>query len=130
MLVPVSGAATWTIESSGAACSIHGTASWPLGPDDGEMYLYDRIVSGPAYRGYGGRGQLDKAVTYTITCPGGSQVVETSAGIWWEPPTGIDVEPYWKTVKDDGVTIDDTDHRIEGGFVAVDETRALSALRE
>lgn len=129
--VPVAGTGKWQIKSAGGSCVYAGDATFDLGPDDGELLIYDRLLDGDGYRGYGGRGQTEHEVTYTITCGEDVQVVQKGAGVWFEPPTGLEPEPFWKSVLDDGVTIDDSESRAtDFGTVTISETRSLHAVRE
>lgn len=124
----VSATGTWRA-SGGAPCVASGSGPFTVDlNDEPQMTIYDRMLSGPAYRAYSGRGQTNQTITYTLTCPGGTQSVTEGIGVWWEPPTGQQPETTFTAVKADGITIEDTETRQEGGGVwTIIETRSLKA---
>lgn len=126
----VSGKGTWSVSGTFFGCAVSGSGSFTLDPNNPAerptMEVYERLLKGPARRAYTGSGASAHVITYLVACPQGSHNQSTFVGAWWEPPAGLDPEPTFKTVKDDGVTIEDSETRTEGVKV-INETRSLKA---
>jgi hypothetical protein len=119
----------WTVSGSLGDCTASATGPFVVDPaDEPQMTIYDRIISGPALRAYSGRGQTNQTITYTMQCPKTSYQYTDVIGVWWEPPTGLEPETAFKSVKSDGVTIMDEETRTESfGARTITETRNLKA---
>jgi hypothetical protein len=67
----VSGTGEWQISGTTdhPECTYEGEATFSLGPDNGGMSIFSRVLDGPHYRGYAGGGWGAGPLTWIEDCP-------------------------------------------------------------